>query len=193
MLSTPYFKWYLERKKFNDALDSQFVTKSLVKQLSEMADEYKRKQTKPDIKISVDKFYRLFLDRLPVYKEPLRDNRVVFPNEFVNDLLTLMTEELSIPEYILETHNLKFEGSADNPTEESFSIIPKFFASTEVCKTICEDCKQEERKELTSYVISLPVCEDEMIFYEAIFRSKKGAFKKYGIRIKKSEKFIVYA
>jgi hypothetical protein len=67
--------------------------------------------------VGVDRFYKMFVDRRPVYREPLKDNRVIFPNEYLNDLLTLMAEELSIPEYILETNNLKFEGSAASPVE----------------------------------------------------------------------------
>lgn len=137
LLATPYFKWYLERKKFNDALAKEFTTRSIVRQLSEMSEEYKRKQSKPSISIGVDKFYKMFLERLPIYKEPLKDNRVIFPNEFLKDLLTLMAEELSIPEYVLETDNLRFEGKGVNPIEESVLIIPKFFASTEVLKTSC--------------------------------------------------------
>lgn len=38
LLSTPYFKWYLERKKYNDALSPDFLTRSLVRQMSEMSE-----------------------------------------------------------------------------------------------------------------------------------------------------------
>lgn len=65
----------------------------------------------------MEKFTKSFLDRMPSYKEPLKDNRVIFPNEFLGDLLTLMAEELSIPEYILEIGNLKHEGTASNSAE----------------------------------------------------------------------------
>jgi hypothetical protein len=77
------------------------MTNSLVKQLSEIAEEYKRKQVKGEIKVSIDKFVKMFEERLPVYKDTPKDNRVIFPNEFLNDLLGLMAQELSIPEYIL--------------------------------------------------------------------------------------------
>lgn len=48
LLCTPYFKWYLERKKFSDALAREYTTNSIVKQLSELAEVYKRKKSKEE-------------------------------------------------------------------------------------------------------------------------------------------------
>lgn len=78
----------------------------------------------------------MFFERYPAYRQKIAHD-TIFPNEFLDDLLKVMAEELSIPEYVLEATNINYAREQPSQNDECFSIIPKFFSQLEQQKKMC--------------------------------------------------------
>jgi hypothetical protein len=68
LITTPYFTWYLERKKYVHALAEPYRQKhSITARLSEMAERFKVKKDKGECKEDLGKVIHEFFRRNPKY------------------------------------------------------------------------------------------------------------------------------